>query len=321
MDPPPSPLLTCPFLVRPSLLHLATLGFNQMTPVQAATVPLFLKNKDVVVEAVTGSGKTLSFLLPIITLLLRRFRDDRPLLKHQIGALIISPTRELAAQIHTVLASFLDAMNAVHASAEGELARRPQLTSMLLVGGNTSVQDDVAEFSRRGAHVVVGTPGRLDDLLKRGSIFNAKELDVLVLDEADRLLDMGFEQTLTSIISRLPKQRRTGLFSATMTDALNELVRAGLRNPVRVVVKVETLAGNAEQRTPSSLEIGYVICRPDEKLAQLMHLIRREGDKKFIVYFATCACVDYFFKILSSLTQIESFTIHSLHGKMDPKRR
>ncbi|KAJ3289236.1 hypothetical protein HK104_007647 [Borealophlyctis nickersoniae] len=285
-------------------------------------------------------------------MLLRRHRDRRPLLKNQIGALIISPTRELARQIYTVITTFVEAVNSASAAASGpdgeqdadgrdSSSRLPKLSHMLFIGGN-SVQEDVQRFQKLGGQIVVGTPGRLDDLLKRTGMFDTRELEVLVLDEADRLLDMGFEQTLTSIISRLPKQRRTGLFSATMTDALNELVRAGLRNPVRVMVKVESVLGKEEQRTPSryklhfrssvaksmyqslnsiSLEIGYIICSPEKKLPQLLHYLRRDKDKKFIVYFSTCACVDYYYKILSSLPHLKGFTIHSLHGKMDPKRR
>ncbi|KAI8824129.1 P-loop containing nucleoside triphosphate hydrolase protein [Fimicolochytrium jonesii] len=319
---------------------LRTLSFSQMTPVQASTVPLFMKNKDVVVEAVTGSGKTLAFVIPILEMLLRRHRDGRPLLKNQIGALIISPTRELARQIFDVTTTFLDAINAASAAeaeaaeadregAEGaentalEDAERitPTLRHMLFIGGN-NVHDDVIEFQKLGAQVVIGTPGRLDDLLKRGALFNTKELEVLVLDEADRLLDMGFEQVLTAIIQRLPKQRRTGLFSATMSDALNQLVRVGLRNPVRVQVKVESLNKKVkEQVTPASLEIGYVLCTPEQKMVQLICFLRNQRHKKYIVYFSTCACVDYFFKILSSLSYLKDFTFYSLHGKMDPKRR
>ncbi|KND03357.1 uncharacterized protein SPPG_02400 [Spizellomyces punctatus DAOM BR117] len=317
-----------PPLSAPILEALQTLSFTQMTPVQASTVPLFMKNKDVVVEAVTGSGKTLSFVIPILEMLLRRHRDGRGLLKNQIGAVIISPTRELARQIYDVATTFLDAINTA-ATAELEESGNqdddfqgtiPALQHMLFIGGN-NVQEDVQRFQREGAQVVIGTPGRLDDLLKRSAVFSTKELEVLVLDEADRLLDMGFEQTLTSIIQRLPKQRRTGLFSATMSDALNQLVRVGLRNPVRVQVKVESLTQQEEQCTPSSLEIGYVICTPEQKLVQLMRFLKREKDKKFIVYFATCACVDYFFKVLSNLPDLKEFSFHSLHGKMDPKRR
>jgi ATP-dependent RNA helicase DDX55/SPB4 len=183
-------------------------------------------------------------------------------------------------------------------------------------------------FKADHPRVLIGTPGRLEEMLtKTAKLINTKELEMLVLDEADRLLDMGFSQQLSSIIANLPKQRRTGLFSATMTDAITELVRAGLRNPVRVVVKVEDLQHQGmQQRTPASLKINYLICDADQKLAQVVRLLLKEladadGAKKYIIYFATCACVDYFYKIMSKLTDLKPFSIHSLHGQMDTKRR
>jgi len=215
---------------------VSTMGFSDMTPVQAGAIPLFMKNKDVVVEAVTGSGKTLSFLIPILEKIHRRSRKLGP---SEVGAIIISPTRELATQITKVLADFEPFF--------------PNIPHQLLIGGETSLEEDIATFQQVHPDILIGTPGRLEDILsqKRGGV-NVKELEVLVLDEADRLLDMGFAVSLNKIMSLLPKQRRTGLFSATMTDGLSELVRAGLRNPVRVVVKVEDLVGGGGQRTPAS---------------------------------------------------------------------
>ncbi|KAI9498245.1 P-loop containing nucleoside triphosphate hydrolase protein [Zychaea mexicana] len=303
---------------------LATMGFDTMTPVQAGAIPLFMKNKDVVVEAVTGSGKTLAFVIPIIEKLLRR---EDPLKKNQIGAVVITPTRwfcqfpnpgnvfdsELAQQIHSVFDLFTR-----------DHPRKDQLTVGLFIGGTTSLSQDVERFHKSEPRILVGTPGRLEELLKSGKLVNTKELEVLVMDEADRLLDMGFSQQLSSIIAQLPKQRRTGLFSATMTDAISELVRAGLRNPVRIVVKVQDLVHN-QQRTPSTLHINYIVCDSDQKLLQLVRLLENEtgqdqGARKFIVYVATCACVDYFYKLLSKLLK-ERMQVFSLHGQMDTKRR
>jgi ATP-dependent RNA helicase DDX55/SPB4 len=175
---------------------------------------------------------------------------------------------------------------------------------------------------------MIGTPGRLEEMLmKSNKLVNTKELEVLVMDEADRLLDMGFSQQLNHIIAQLPKQRRTGLFSATMTDAISSLVKAGLRNPVRVVVKVEDLSSKGNtQRTPASLEISYGICDADQKWTQVTRLLETEldqpeGARKFIIYVATCACVDYFFKLLKRSPSLTAYDIHSLHGQMDTKRR
>eukprot|EP00953_Heterococcus_sp_UTEX-ZZ885_P018809 10509-Heterococcus_DN1.PRE.1 len=161
------------------LAGVAALGFKHMTPVQAATIPLFLRNKDVCVEAVTGSGKTLAFVVPLLEMLARR---ETLLKRNQVGAIIITPTRELAVQIHRVVSHFKPFLEEA----------RP----MLLVGG-TSVQDAVDTFRSEGATVLVATPGRLDDLLSNYDLFDTRELEVLILDEADTLLDMGFHATLT----------------------------------------------------------------------------------------------------------------------------
>ncbi|KAF9916329.1 ATP-dependent rRNA helicase spb4 [Lobosporangium transversale] len=295
-----------PKLSQQILDAVSTMGFTEMTPVQSGAIPLFMKNKDVVVEAVTGSGKTLSFLIPILEKIHRR---SHKLAGSEVGAIVISPTRELATQIAKVLTEFEPFLQNIH--------------HQLLIGGETSLEEDIATFQERQPDILIGTPGRLEDMLtqKRTGV-NVKELEVLVLDEADRLLDMGFSVSLNKIMAMLPKQRRTGLFSATMTDGLSELVRAGLRNPVRVVVKVEDLLGGGGQRTPASLHIGYILCSTSQKLLLLTHLLRQEAaHKKTIVYFATCASVDYFYKLLSRHPMLSDFSIHSLHGKMETKKR
>lgn len=222
--------------------------------------------------------------------------------------------RELAQQIHSVFETFVR-----------DHSRRDQLSTGLFIGGTTTLSQDKETYISNKPRILIGTPGRLEELLKAGKLINTKELEVLVMDEADRLLDMGFTQQLSAIIAQLPKQRRTGLFSATMTDAISELVRAGLRNPVRIVVKVQDLVKN-QQRTPATLHIDYVVCDPEQKLAQLFRLLHAElndseGARKFIVYFATCSCVDYFYKLLTKHEALKPFSIYSLHGQMQPKRR
>lgn len=296
---------------------LISLGLQQMTPVQKATIPLLLGYKDVVVEAVTGSGKTLAFVIPIFELLLRRYREDRPLRKNEVGVVVISPTRELATQIHKVVSQLSDAING-DTSSDSKI----EIQSALFIGGS-EITNNINDFVSNGAHIVIGTPGRLEDLFKKSTVFSLKEVEVLIMDEADRLLDMGFEKQLSSIISKIPKQRRTGLFSATMTEALGKLVKTGLRNPVRVNVKVHAENGTiqTEQKIPSSLKIFYLLLQPDEKLNYLINLLQSFPEEKFIVYFSTAACVDYFFKILSMHPKSKIYSISSLHGKMDQKRR
>lgn len=293
------------------------LGFEKATPVQAAAVPLLLSHKDVVVEAVTGSGKTLAFLLPLLQILEKSafMKDHR-----RIGAVVMTPTRELAVQIFETLQGLLK-MNETSSF---------ELKPLLLIGGvATSLEDDYAKYRREGGNVIVATPGRLEEFLKRfnGEVGPALKdaFELLVLDEADRLLDLGFESSIRNILQQLPKQRRTGLFSATMTEAIGDLIRTGLRNPVRVTVKVEN-SDNGESRVPTTLSIHYRVVESfEEKLGMFMNLIRRSAPnhplhgKKIIVYFATCACVDYYMKVLNEGEK--NSQIFALHGKMPHNKR
>jgi ATP-dependent RNA helicase DDX55/SPB4 len=135
---------------------------------------------------------------------------------------------------------------------------------------------------------------------------------------------MGFERPLTSIIARMPKQRRTGLFSATMTSAVNELIRTGLRNPMKVSVKVESTSQDGEQKIPDTLTIYYQLSAYEERLAFLINFLEARHGSKTIVYFGTCACVDYFAKALSTprlAWQQKRLKVVALHGKMEHKRR
>ncbi|KAI6119324.1 DEAD-domain-containing protein [Pisolithus croceorrhizus] len=325
-----------------------SMGFTHMTPVQASTIPLFMQHKDVVVEAVTGSGKTLAFLVPILERLIRR---ESKLRKNEIGALVVTPTRELATQIHSVFSLFLSSQPDPQPSAVVEedesLCTSPDNQfppPLLLVSSDqSSPAQDVQRFLETGADIVIGTPGRVDEFLmgKGKTVVSVKDLEVLVLDEADRLLDLGFKEVLTRIITHLPKQRRTGLFSATMTDAdaLSDLVRVGLRNPARVVVKVQSKkskktggdsGGSRErssrkgERRQGGLQNFYISCSTSEKLVQLVRVIQHDlvtyQSSHFIVYFATCACVDYFYRVLPAILPPNA-NLFSIHGHLSPTAR
>lgn len=306
------------------LNYLKSKNFHTMTPVQAATIPLFLTNKDVAVQAVTGSGKTLAFCIPVVELLLRRVT----LLKNnQVGAIILSPTRELAHQTFAV------------AQEVCEYVSLPP--PILLVGGRGQVTDDLRRFAKEHNDVVVATPGRLEEVVTRYDTMDVSELECLVLDEADVLLDMGFEQTLSLILSKLPRMRRTGLFSATGTShqattnggksggSIRQLMsRAGMRNPVWVNVAIASanqpkLDEVAEQATPTSLTNYYLISPLDEKLTRLAAFLRSHKDDTIIVFFLTCACVEFFGNSLQKILAEDKdpISVELLHGKLVQKRR
>lgn len=291
-----------PPLSRGCLEVLRTMEFHLMTPVQSATIPYFMKNKDVAVEAVTGSGKTLAFVLPTVEILTRR---SQAWSSKETGAMVLTPTRELATQIAGVFENFL---------------KQPSLNLVLLIGGR-DIQTDIERINSKGAHVVVATPGRLIDLLSRQDCnlaISLRSLEILVLDEADRLLELGFEQSINTALSYCPKQRRTGLFSATLNQDVKALIRTGMRNPVTITVKDKKTASD-KAPTPMSLSNYYLVCEPEEKMSKLLGILKKLSDKKVIVFFATCASVGYFLTIAKRL--VPELTVFAIHGKMHKKRQ
>ncbi|KAG8528351.1 ATP-dependent rRNA helicase spb4 [Bacidia gigantensis] len=307
------------------------MGFDRMTPVQASCIPLFVGHKDVVVEAVTGSGKTLAFLIPIVEKILRL--DERTK-KHHVASIVVSPTTELARQIHQVLSALLtfhppsksaldseehperlqNRVEQERGTGEEKTERQiyPAKTSVvlpqLLVAGDVSPAQDLRRFLQNSPNVLIATPGRLLDLISSPHVQCPQSLfEMLVLDEADRLLDMGFKDNLQKIIQRLPKQRRTGLFSATVSEAVDQIIRVGLRNPVKIAVKVKGL--DASQKLPS--------------IQKLLSFIG-PAPLKTIIYLSTCAAVDYFQHTLPLLLprrNEQTFSLVSLHGKQQQKIR
>ncbi|XP_018469310.2 DEAD-box ATP-dependent RNA helicase 18-like [Raphanus sativus] len=281
-------------------------GFEFCTPVQVATIPLFCGYKDVAVDAATGSGKTLAFLVPLVEIIRRS--TSYPPKPHQVMGVIISPTRELSAQIFKVAQPFVSTMTNVN--------------SVLLVGGR-KVKADMDTLEEGGGNILIGTPGRLSDIMQRMEVLDFRHVEILILDEADRLLDMGFKKQVNYIISRLPKQRRTGLFSATQTEAVEELAKAGLRNPVRVEVRASESSSQqfTHSKTPSGLHLEYLVCEADKKSSQLVDLLIENKNKKLIVYFITCASVNYWGQVLSKIPTLKSISLIPIHGKMNQNAR
>ncbi|CAG5093785.1 Similar to CG9630: Probable ATP-dependent RNA helicase DDX55 homolog (Drosophila melanogaster) [Cotesia congregata] len=217
-------------------------------------------DQDVAAEAVTGSGKTLAFLIPLLEILQKRNEEWKTT---EIGGIIISPTRELATQISEVLDKFLIDI--------------PKLKQILLVGG-TTVKEDAIKL-KKGANIIIATPGRLEDIFSNCKDVDlgkaVKSLELLVLDEADRLLDSGFSKTINTILSHLPRLRRTGLFSATQTKEVQQFIRAGLRYPTII-----TVTEKSSVSTPALLNNYYAIVEPDQKFATLVNFIKSTGTNR-----------------------------------------
>lgn len=304
-------------------------GFESMTPVQAVAIPLMLEGKDVIVEAKTGSGKTLAFLIPIVELLMKLDKKSS-LSAHDVMAIILSPTRELSTQIHSELRKLTKRL---------DLYSGKTLVSHLLTGGS-SANNDLSKYEKYGGNILVATPGRLQTLMESKdnplSLSIRKKLAFLVFDEADQLLSFGFERHLSSILAYLPKQRRTSLFSATQTTDLEDLIKSGLRNPIRVNVNRKISGGSNRRRKqehiespggrglllPDKLTNRYFVCDTyAHKLATLIELIRRDEFKKLLVFFATCSQVDYFAKGIEDCLSDKRVPILKLHRRLKNKRK
>jgi ATP-dependent RNA helicase RhlE len=225
-----------------SLQSLTRAGFERPTPIQAGAIPPALLGRDVIGTAATGTGKTAAFLLPII---------ERLAGKPGTRALVLAPTRELALQIGEELERFGHARRVRGAVVIGGVGLGNQTQAL-----------------KEGRSVVIATPGRLVDHLQQGSA-RLDGVEVLVLDEADRMLDMGFKPQLDRILARLPRARQTMLFSATMAGEVVDFARAHLRDPVRVeVARSGTTAARAEQQV--------FLAPQQEKLALLLALLQRD---------------------------------------------
>lgn len=246
-------------LSRPILRGLAAVGFSQPTPIQAKTIPMALLGKDVVGGAVTGSGKTAAFIVPILERLLYR-----PKKIPTSRVVILMPTRELAIQCHAVAT---------------KLASHTDIKFCLLVGG-LSLKIQEAELRLR-PDVIIATPGRFIDHMNNSASFTVDGVEILVLDEADRMLEDGFANELNEILTTLPKSRQTMLFSATMSSTVDKLIRVGLNRPVRLMV-------DGQKQTVGTLVQEFVRLRPGregKKMGYLLHLCHQVYTEKVIVFF------------------------------------
>jgi ATP-dependent RNA helicase DDX27 len=246
-------------LSRPILRGLAAVGFTQPTPIQAKTIPVALLGKDVVGGAVTGSGKTGAFVVPVLERLLYR-----PKKVPTSRVVILMPTRELAIQCHAVAT---------------KLASHTDIKFCLAVGG-LSLKVQEAELRLR-PDVIIATPGRFIDHMRNSPSFTVDTLEILVLDEADRMLEAGFADELNEILTTIPKSRQTMLFSATMTSSVDNLIRVGLNRPVRILV-------DSQKQTVGTLVQEFIRLRPGretKRMGYLLYLCANIYTDRVIVFF------------------------------------
>ncbi|PPR03363.1 hypothetical protein CVT24_012488 [Panaeolus cyanescens] len=268
--------------------------FVDMTDIQAKSIPISLKGKDVLGAARTGSGKTLAFLVPVLETLYRKRWSSLD----GLGALIISPTRELAVQIFDVLRS----IGCYHGFSAG-----------LVIGGK-NLKDEKDRLSRM--NILVATPGRLLQHMDQTIGFDADNLQVLVLDEADRILDMGFKRTLSALLQHLPKSRQTLLFSATQTQSVSDLARLSLKDPVSVGTNP---ADTTLSTMPQNLEQHYLVVELDQKLNVLWSFIKTHLQSKMIVFMSSCKQVRFVFETFCKMHP--GVPLLHLHGKQKQSAR
>lgn len=274
---------------------LKEMGFARMTQIQHQSIPHLLTGKDLIGAAKTGSGKTLAFLIPCVELLHKaQFKN-----KNGTGCIVVSPTRELAMQIYGVL---------------DELCKHgghSQTYGLIMGGANRRTE---AERLAKGVNIIVATPGRLLDHLQNTKGFNFRNLLALVMDEADRILEQGFEDDLRAILKLIPKERQTMLFSATQTKSVEDLARLSI-NPKNSVFC--DIPSDTRQATAAGLEQGYVTVPSDKRFLLLFTFLKKNKNKKVMVFFSSCNSVKYHAELLNYI----DVSVMDIHGRQKQVKR
>ncbi|KAG6190061.1 ATP-dependent RNA helicase dbp4 [Claviceps purpurea] len=260
--------------------------FQTLTEVQQQAIPLALKNKDILGAAKTGSGKTLAFLIPVLEKLYRAQWTEYD----GLGALIISPTRELAVQIFEVLR---------------KIGRYHVFSAGLVIGGK-NLKEEAERLSRM--NILVCTPGRMLQHLDQTAGFDANNLQILVLDEADRIMDMGFQSAVDALIEHLPKSRQTLMFSATQSKKVSDLARLSLHEPEYVSVHEAAVSA-----TPTNLQQHYIVTPLHEKIDTLYGFIKSNLKSKIIVFLSSGKQVRFVYESFRHLQP--GIPLLHLHGR------
>ena len=266
------------------LKNLVLMGYEEMTAIQAEALPFGLVGDDLIAQAKTGSGKTAAFGIPLL--------DNVNSLDATVQALVICPTRELSTQVAEELRS---------------LAKYKQNIKITVLCGGVSIGPQIKSLSH-GSHVVVGTPGRLHDLLKKQHL-DLTKAQTLVLDEADRMLEMGFKEQIADVIDYLPKQRQTMLFSATFPDDIVEISQRFQQNPQEIIVESHHARAVIDQQ--------FYICQHQEKLQGLSRLINANDFSQAMIFCNTKKLVAEVHQYLQS----KGISSIALHGDMEQRER
>ncbi len=277
-------------IIEPILRALKTEGYTTPTPIQAQAIPIVLQQKDLLGCAQTGTGKTAAFAIPILQLL----HQDRLQHKEQktIKAIILTPTRELAIQINESFAAY---------------GRHTGLKHLVIFGGVS--QNPQVDALRRGVDILTATPGRLLDLMNQGFI-KLDHIKMLVLDEADRMLDMGFVNDVKKVIAKVPAKRQTLFFSATMPKEIQQLADTILKNPEKIEVTPVSSTADTIQQT-----LYYV--EKNNKKSLLIHLLSDKSIKTALVFTRTKHGAD---KVVKDLNRV-GITAEAIHGNKSQNAR
>ena len=278
-------------LSKPTMAGVEELGYTQMTEVQARTIPPLLAGRDVLGAARTGSGKTLAFLIPSVELLYHAKFMPR----NGTGVMILSPTRELALQIYNV--------------AQQLMKKHSQTHGLIIGGANRRVE---AEKLTKGVNLLVATPGRLLDHMQNTRGFAFGSLKVFCMDEADRMLDIGFEEEMRTIVRMIPKERQTMLFSATQTTKVEDLARLSLKSPTYIGVDDARATSTA-----TGVEQGYCVVPSEKRFLLLFTFLKKNLKKKVMVFFSSCNSVKYHAELLNYI----DIPVSDIHGKQKQQRR
>ncbi|XP_076067018.1 putative ATP-dependent RNA helicase pitchoune isoform X2 [Oratosquilla oratoria] len=268
------------------------MGFKDMTEIQAKAIPKLLEGRDLRGTAKTGAGKTLAFVIPAIELISKlKFKP-----RNGTGVIIVSPTRELSMQTFGVVR---------------EVMQHHSQTYGLIMGGANRKGE--AEKLNKGVNILVATPGRLLDHLQNTPHFVYKNLVCLVIDEADRIFDVGFEEEMKQILRLLPKRRQTMLFSATKDQRTNNLANLALKSqPVEVDVAADKNLATAE-----GLEQAYLVVPSDKRFLVLYTFIKKNKKKKVMVFFSSCMEVKFYSELLNYI----DLPVMCIHGKQKQVKR